>query len=1243
MNATETFNNLTINSTSSKIITAGDTLIATGTLTLVDGTINTGTLEAHGSISHGAAFDGGTATLNVTQGSSDINLTVGGELPAFNLSTNRVINGPASGSVNFDGLFTMSAGTYTGGAGEVVFTGGITVSGGSFNGGSGSMDVKNNFTLSGVGAAFTATSGNMYVSGGWTHTGGGTFSANGGSITFDGSTVNVDVEVTETFYNLELLQATNAVIIIGTGDTLIVPGTLSLNQGGVNVGTIEAQGDVTHSSVFNGGSGTVLITGASERSIDLVAGGQLPALTLNAEDVTVNGPVAGTVTFDGLFTIADGSYIDNGADLILSAGLTVSGGTYTGSSGNLSFPNSTCNLTVTGGTFSGGSGTIDVNGVGGFTLSGADTVFTSTSGTLSVVTNWTHTDSSTFIHNSGTVLFDNTSTRTTDVNTSETFYNLTLAASNNSNRVVASGDTLIVLGALTLTDGQLSTGTIEARGDVIHGAGFDGGTGTLHITQGVSDINLTDGGQLPIVDLSANRTINGSGSGTVTFDGTFTLENGSLEGGAGNLMFSGNLTVSGGSFSGGSGDVTVVGSTTLSSPGSFISTSGNLTLYKDWIHTDSSVFDHNSGTVTLRTLNYSVDVNTSENFYNLTFSANDGSIRTISPGDTLVVEGLLTLNDGKVNTGTLSAQGDVLVASTFDGGTAPLFFSGSATQAFDLDGATSLYDGDITINKSGGQVDLDSGLVLDATSQDLTIQEGKLSLAGHDLTVNGTSSVMTIEDGGHLQLQGGETLTFATAPTFQTDSTTTFTGNGDAGANTYTLNGLSSTFGNLILNATDGASDTFQLSSALDINGDFTLTAGTLDVVSGQNYGVSVAGDWAKASGFVFLPQAGTVTLDGDSQIISGTNTFYGLTKYGTVQDSQLVFPAGVTTTVTGLLALSSSSRLHLESSTPGVQASLDPQGDRWLSSLNVQDSDNVNLLVATCRRCVDGGNNANWQFNNESGTPVVPPEAVPTITLLTPEENKTLTANQPFEVRWDSNVLAEYYVEFALSVDGGSTYDYAFGPVPNSGQTWWTVPAHGGTSLYLRATLTDLVNEQTVDSIGPFTIALAEVPKPLEPSDPEPETDPDTVSVEAGSYVKISGIDTVYYIDSGFVRHPIPDAQTYFTYATSWTSVKVVALGDLVRNTVLGSPLPPKAGTVLVKIASAPEVYALTLNDQGQTVIHWLPSESVAQTVYGPLWADYVIDIDVTLWPHFIVGDPVVGSEMIDLGIMKKRVDLHK
>ncbi|MGZ6379047.1 MAG: hypothetical protein ACXWO2_10920, partial [Candidatus Limnocylindrales bacterium] len=126
----ETFNNLTF-SAGAKTVTAGETLVATGALTLTGGSINTGTVAAQGAISQASTFGGGTGTLLINGAGAQTftgAATIGaGALPLL------VVNKPSgtltlAGTIRTASNWTYTAGSLDPGSSLVVFAGG-TVTG----------------------------------------------------------------------------------------------------------------------------------------------------------------------------------------------------------------------------------------------------------------------------------------------------------------------------------------------------------------------------------------------------------------------------------------------------------------------------------------------------------------------------------------------------------------------------------------------------------------------------------------------------------------------------------------------------------------------------------------------------------------------------------------------------------------------------------------------------------------------------------------------------------------------------------------------------------------------------------------------------------------------------------------------------------------------------------------------------------------------------------------------------------
>ncbi len=131
--------------------------------------------------------------------------------------------------------------------------------------------------------------------------------------------------------------------------------------------------------------------------------------------------------------------------------------------------------------------------------------------------------------------------------------------------------------------------------------------------------------------------------------------------------------------------------------------------------------------------------------------------------------------------------------------------------------------------------------------------------------------------------------------------------------------------------------------------------------------------------------------------------------------------------------------------------------------------------------------------------------------------------------------------------------------------------------------------------------------------------------------------------MDAESTRRPFTDSQTFFTWQDDFSTVLTVTDATLPIYS-LGAPMLPKPGVVLMKIVSDPKVYAVETDpsDSNKAIIRWVPDEATATAVYGSDWADYVIDVDVTLFARFTKGSDISSGYNADLSIMKKRVDLH-
>ncbi|HVS96380.1 MAG TPA: T9SS type A sorting domain-containing protein [Puia sp.] len=511
------------------------------------------------------------------------------------------VPGPTD-AVNFDGgglgnctidvpvsitKITVSAaytGTITQGANTFTTSNTATFSGGSFAGGTADITFGNNFTLSG--ATFTSTSGTLEFDGNSSFTS-GTFNHNNGSVKYvatgGASAIN---GVSPTFYNLEFVGEGFAYTINSTPDIVVnhnlnFTGTLFYN---LNIGAIDANGDITASNTAAGCGGTATVnivgTGTQNFTGSAIAGaGALPKVTINKPSGTLdlfNYPAcsnaftytAGTVnagTSTWCFTDGTaGSYAITGSltfaniDFVSITPITfnMAAGTTLTATGNIAMTG-TARITINTGTIDvdgnitltntalagGGSAILEIVGAGNQTIDATALAVSQNilpavtinkpSGTLtlkgiiSVGSDWTNTagtiDAAT---NASTVAFGGTGLNVTSAGM--TFYHVTVTGN-----TITLLDNMTIAGNLTITGGKISPGS-----NTINLSGNWNNYGTTGFAKGTSTVNFKGSALQTITNPGgesfANLTANNTGAGiqlinNTTVQFTLTMNSGNID------------------------------------------------------------------------------------------------------------------------------------------------------------------------------------------------------------------------------------------------------------------------------------------------------------------------------------------------------------------------------------------------------------------------------------------------------------------------------------------------------------------------------------------------------------------------------------------------------------------------------------------------------------------------------------------------------------------------------------------
>ena len=560
VNISETFNIINFNKTDANTLTlaSGDIMYALGAINFMNGLAASGSIQGFANVTVGSGWDGGNSELWFN-GAATQSFDLTGAVANF--KGDVVINKNAGYTVNMASDFTMSG---TGqdmycnsgilnlngktvtvhnpgpNTGTVNVLGNFTIAGtGTFNlynysqsassyfaiSGASTFRVYNNFSkftstyadfhgggtstlyfdgpFSNTAGNFTSTSGNAYFASSYTRTG-GSFSHNSGTVHFTGSNATADVNIYETFYNVNFNKNDLATLTITSGDIFYVLGTLNYTNGKAASGSVQAYNNVTVAPGWDGGDASLWflatagqffnLTGATSNfqgdiiinknagyevimSSDLTmsATGQdmylsSGQLNLNGKTVTVHNPglSTGTVNVQGNFTIYGlGTFNMYNYSQTVSSYFAISGAS------TFRVYNSFTKNTSTYADFNGGTATLYFDG----SFSNTAGNFTSTSGNAYFAGSYTRTGGS-FGHNNGTVNFTGNSS-VADVNIYETFNNINFNKNNANTLTIASGDILYALGIVNFVNGLAVGGSVQTYFNVTVGAGWDGGNSEL--------------------------------------------------------------------------------------------------------------------------------------------------------------------------------------------------------------------------------------------------------------------------------------------------------------------------------------------------------------------------------------------------------------------------------------------------------------------------------------------------------------------------------------------------------------------------------------------------------------------------------------------------------------------------------------------------------------------------------------------------------------------------------------------
>lgn len=772
---------------------------------------------------------------------------------------------------------------------------------------SGPATVKSVDFQSGYAGNATISKSSVTVAGSYTWAGTGTFSAGTGTITFSAN--GTFTPGGATYNNITAKVNNNTITTSGTatiaGDVSItsVSGGLVLTSGTWNV-----SGNVSSVSGVNASTTVIAFVGTGNQSI---SNGTYPSITVNKSSGTLS--LSGTISMSGVWTHTAGT-VDAGTSTV---SFKYSNGTFT--PGTMSFYNLSMTSNNNTITLSGGDAQVSNN----LTLSNLSGTLTLNGNNILVKGNIT---SSTAY--AGTTVLKAVGTGSQTLSGSQAFRAITIDKP--SGTLTLSG-TIILAGNWTHTKGTVNPGSSTLS--LTATSTFTAGSASYNnITIAGSSITLTVSGTATIL---GNLTISTAGGGLTLSTGTLNVFGDVSISGSQGMSTSSTATIQ----VGGGGAQTLSSSgggpfdnVTINKTGGTLTLSGTIPVVGDWTHTTGNV---NAGTSTLRIETASSTFTPgSIHYYNLTLNGTGSPTITVS-GTATVTNTLDFSGSGTLtlNTGTISAKGNVTRSGNGGmAGTATIQIVGTSDQTLSSSGGGT-FSG-ITVNKSSGVLSLSGTIPLNTngwtyTAGIVSAGTSKLKFTAAATFTPGTPTYYDVECSG----TAGNTVTLA--GNLKLSNTLSLTDN-----NTFTTSGsnYSVTTGNLTLSAGTFTANASVIKVSGNISGTGTFTAGT-----------------------------STVILNGTSQTISNTRTYYNLYKYVTSADT-LTFTHTTTYTIasggTARFIGSRGNLLSIQSSSAGTAFTLTKTGSIVAEYVSLKDCTVSTATSAVASTSVSG--NTNWTFTKE-------------------------------------------------------------------------------------------------------------------------------------------------------------------------------------------------------------------------------------------------------------------------------------
>ncbi len=421
--------------------------------------------------------------------------------------------------------------------------------------------------------------------------------------------------------------------------------------------------------------------------------------------------------------------------------------------------------------------------------------------------------------------------------------------------------------------------------------------------------------------------------------------------------------------------------------------------------------------------------------------------------------------------------------------------------------------------------------------------------------------------------------------------------------------------------------------TSLDVNGNFTVgSTGTFNL---NATAMTLSGDFTKGAG-TFTHSNGSVDLDGSTQTITGSPTFYTLTKTET-SSTTLKIASGATVTITNTLTLTGSTGalIAFEATTGGSAATIAISGATiTVNHITVRDITVTGGTILCNTACTNRGNNTGWTLPAESDTPATSDNfTLDSVLVSEPNGGETLTGGTVTTITWDAAGNAESVLLY-YSTDAGLHYTLIAADQDLQGDYEWTVPNVGTMKGMVKAMAVNANGDEILSDASDrvFTIVIGTVvEEEVEGQDDEGvviwlgidmvQPTGATVTIMPGTLFRGVTHSGVYMVYADGTRSVFPNEATFNSYGYSFSNV-VTVNDDQLQKLALSTRVRMKAGS-LIKLQYDPKVYKV----DSDGTLHHVPDEFTAEIQYGANWATKIVDVSDAFWGDYLVGEPLISA----------------